>query len=141
MLLPPPPASLVWPPMGLALLRPCCSLSLISRGTHAGREAATLRRPKIPNREAILDLHVEPYACLGLQPYAHASPQPPPLLAGVQHSGNDGRIELETLSAAELEEMVARHENGVGPMMIARLRQLQMGAKIREAHARRTAAN
>ena len=57
------------------------------------------------------------------------------------HSGNDGRIELETLSAAELEEMVARHESGVGPMMIARLRQLQMGAKIREAHARRTAAN
>ena len=64
-----------------------------------------------------------------------------PLLAGVQHSGNDGRIELETLSAAELEDMVARHENGVGPMIIARLRQLQMGAKIREAHARRTAAN
>ena len=65
-----------------------------------------------------------------------------PLLAGVQHSGNDGRIELETLSAAELEDMVARHEHGVGPMIIARLRQpLQMGAKIREAHARRTAAN
>ena len=58
------------------------------------------------------------------------------------HSGNDGRIELETLSAAELEDMVARHEHGVGPMIIARLRQpLQMGAKIREAHARRTAAN
>jgi hypothetical protein len=56
------------------------------------------------------------------------------------HSGNDGRIELETLSAAELEEMVTRHEGGVGPMIIARLRQLQMGAKIREAHARRTAA-
>ena len=59
----------------------------------------------------------------------------------MQPSGNDGRIELETLSAAELEDVIARHENGVGPMMIARLRQLQMGAKIREAHARRTAAN
>ena len=57
----------------------------------------------------------------------------------MQHSGNDGRIELETLSAAELEDMIARHENGVGPMMIARLRQLQMGAKIREAQAAQAA--
>ena len=61
-------------------------------------------------------------------------------IRGFQHPGNDGRIELETLSAAELGEMVMRHEGGVGPAIIHRLRHMQMGAKIREAHARRTAA-
>ena len=33
--------------------------------------------------------------------------------------------------------MVTRHEGGVGPAIIHRLRQLQMGAKIREAQAAR----
>ena len=93
--------------------------------THA--ERAALRPPTAP--EATHG------ACLDLKPYACVS-----TIRGVQHSGNDGRIELETLSAAELGEMVKRHESGVGPAIIHRLRQLQMGAKIREAQARRTAA-
>ena len=64
--------------------------------------------------------------------------KPPPQFAAFNtHSGNDGRIELETLSAAELGKIVTQHEGGVGPAIIHRLRQLQMGAKIREAQAAR----
>ena len=61
-------------------------------------------------------------------------------IRGFQHPGNDGRIELETLSAAELGEMVMRHEGGVGPAVITKLRQMQMGARIREAQAAQAAA-
>ena len=124
-LLLPQPASLVWPPTGLR--SPCCALRRATLRTHA--ERAALRPPTAPRVEATHG------ACLDLKPYACVS-----TIRGVQHSGNDGRIELETLSAAELGEMVKRHESGVGPAIIHRLRQLQMGAKIREAQARRTAA-
>ena len=53
----------------------------------------------------------------------------------VQPGRNDGRVELDTLSAAQLEGLIARHEGSVGPQLISKLRQLQMGAKIREAQA------
>ena len=57
----------------------------------------------------------------------------------VRAGRNDGRIELETLSSAGLEELIALHEGGVGPALITKLRQLQMGARIREAQAAQAA--
>ena len=35
--------------------------------------------------------------------------------------------------------MIARHEGGVGPAIISKLRQMQMGARIREAQAAQAA--
>ena len=58
----------------------------------------------------------------------------------VRAGRNDGRIELETLGSAALEEVIARHEGGVGPAVISKLRQMQMGARIREAQAAQAAA-
>ena len=68
---------------------------------------------------------------LGLDPAGGAAPtrheEPSERLMGtveaegwpaVRAGRNDGRVELDTLSSAELEEVIARHEGGVGPAII-----------------------